>query len=184
MKKLILGILTVFTITATQAQGLDLGIKAGVNFATLNDATNLDNRTGFVAGAFVGAKLSDNVGIQADLLYSQQGAEFEGEKFDLNYVNVPVVAKFFVFKGLHIHAGPQFGFKIDDNTQSLFGELFNDAAVKDFDLSGVAGIGYDLPLGIRIEGRYNFGLSDVGEEDEFEFGKNSVYTLSIGYSFL
>ena len=36
MKKLILGILTVFTITATQAQGLDLGIKAGVNFATLN----------------------------------------------------------------------------------------------------------------------------------------------------
>jgi|TARA_R100000479_G_scaffold33554_2_gene13879 hypothetical protein len=184
MKKLIFAFLALITITTTQAQGLDLGIKAGVNFATLNDATNLDNRTGFVAGAFLGAKFSDKVGFQADLLYSQQGAEFEGNQFDLNYVNVPVVVKFYVFKGLHVQAGPQFGFLVDDNSQSLFGEIFNDAAAKDFDLSGVVGLGYDLPLGLRLEGRYNFGLTDVGEEDEFEFGKNSVCTLSLGYSFL
>ena len=35
----------------TFAQGVDFGIKAGVNFANITDAS-IDNRTGFVAGIF------------------------------------------------------------------------------------------------------------------------------------
>ena len=96
MKKLIFAVLALMTITTTQAQGLDLGIKAGVNFATFTDASGLDNRTGFVAGAFVGGKLGDRFGIQADLLYSQQGAEFDAGEFNLDYVNVPIVAKIYL----------------------------------------------------------------------------------------
>ncbi|PKA84305.1 outer membrane protein with beta-barrel domain [Ulvibacter sp. MAR_2010_11] len=184
MKKLILFALAVGMFTTSSAQGIDLGVKAGVNFASLTDASGLSNRTGFVAGIFAGGKFNDNVGLQADLLYSQQGAEFEGEKFELNYVNVPIVLKYFIFQGLNIQAGPQFGFIVDDNTQSLFGEIFNDAATKDFDLSGVVGLGYDLPLGLRVDGRYNFGLSDVFENFGDSKSKNSVVTLSIGYSFL
>jgi len=186
MKKLLIVMITLGLSSQTFAQGIDFGIKAGVNFASITDAEGLDNRTGFVAGVFVGGKLGDKLGIQADLLYSQQGAEFSAGKFNLDYVNVPIVFKYFVTDVIHLHAGPQFGVLVNDETQTTIGETINDIATKDFDLSGVVGVGLDLPLGIRIDGRYNFGLSDVPDDPDLEFtkGKNSVVTLSIGYSFL
>jgi hypothetical protein len=186
MKKLF--IVTVFVLMASigYGQGLDFGIKAGVNFSTLTDAAGLDNRTGFVGGIFVGGKLGDKLGIQADLLYSQQGAEFNAGNFDLNYINVPVVLKYFVTDKLHIHAGPQFGVLIDENAQTVLGTVINKIGTNDTDVSGVVGAGLDLPFGIRLDGRYNFGLTDVPDDQEkgLTKGKNSVITLSVGYSFL
>ena len=181
MKKLLLiALLGLFGLT-TQAQGLDLGVKAGVNFATLSDASGLDNRTGFVAGAFVGVKFSDKVGVQADLLYSQQGAELDLGEFDLDYVNIPVVIKYFVAGGLNLQLGPQFGFIVNDDTRTVIGNVIQNIEVNDFDVAGVVGLGYDFPMGIRVDGRYQFGLSDV---PDIGSGKNSVVTLALGYSFL
>lgn len=188
MKKIVVVFILALVTAGVSAQGVDFGIKAGVNFANISDAkdgaTNLDftGRTGLVVGAFVGAKLNDRFGVQADLLYSQQGAEFDGGEFNLDYVNVPVVAKIFFFKGLHFQVGPQFGVLINDEG-TILGEVINDLAVKDFDLSGVVGFGYDVPLGLRLDARYNFGLTDI-EDDGGQSGKNSVVTLSVGYSFL
>ena len=161
MRKVFILFAFVFTSTTIFAQGLELGLKAGVNFANLTDASNLDGRTGFVFGAFVGGKLGDKMGIQADLLYSQQGAEFDGDKIDLNYVNVPVVLKYFLTDNIHIHAGPQFGFIVDDNVTKVFNDFEEDVESNNFDLSGIVGVGIDLPMGIRLDGRYNFGLSKV-----------------------
>jgi hypothetical protein len=186
MKKLLILVLTVLLSSQAFSQGLDFGIKAGVNFSTLTDATGLDNRTGFVAGLFIGGKLGDTFGIQADLLYSQQGAEFNAGNFDLNYINVPIVLKYFVTDKFHIHAGPQFGVLIDENAQTVLGTVIDKIGTKDTDVSAVVGAGLDLPFGIRLDGRYSFGLTDV--PDDFEKGitkgKNSVITLSVGYSFL
>jgi len=182
MKKFILftAVFSLFTLTS-QAQGLDFGVKAGVNFANITDPSGLSNRTGFVAGVFLGGKLNDNLGLQGELLYSQQGAEFELGEFNLDYVNVPILVKYYVAQGLNIQAGPQFGVLVNDETQTVIGEVINDIATNDFDVSGVVGAGYDFPFGIRVSGRYNFGLNDVPETGS---GKNSVVTLAIGYSFL
>tara|TARA_R110002049_G_scaffold28772_5_gene98154 strand:- start:3216 stop:3752 length:537 start_codon:yes stop_codon:yes gene_type:complete len=160
------------------AQELDLGIKAGANFANISDASGLSNKTGFQAGAFVGLKLSDKIGIQADLLYSQQGAEFDGGEFDLTYVNVPVVLKYYLVQGLNLQAGPQFGFVVDDNVKEVFNGI---AEAESSDVSGLVGAGYDFPFGIRVDARYNFGLKDIFTEGK---GKNTVVSLAIGYSFL
>jgi hypothetical protein len=178
MKKFILLAFTILTTTSFFAQGIDFGIKAGVNFATITDASNLSNKTGFVGGVFAGIKFNDKVAIQGDLLYSQQGADFDIGAIDLNYVNIPVVLKYFFVKGLNLQVGPQFGFVVDDNFKEVFGDI---SKAESFDLTGVVGVGYDLPLGIRIDGRYNFGLTDVIKDAG---GKNTVITLSVGYSFL
>lgn len=186
MKKLLIFVLTVLLSSQAFSQGLDFGIKAGVNFSTLTEAAGLDNRTGFVAGIFIGGKFGDKLGIQVDLLYSQQGAEFNAGEFDLNYVNVPIVVKYFLTDNLHLHGGPQFGVLIDETAQTVIGETINDIATNDFDISGVVGLGLDLPMGIRLDGRYNFGLTDVPNDSEkgLTKGKNQVITLSVGYSFL
>ena len=185
MKKLLIVMITIGLSSQAFAQGIDFGIKAGVNFASIADATGLDNRTGFVAGIFVGGKLGDKLGVQADLLYSQLGAEFTAGKFDLDYVNVPIVLKYFITDAFHFHAGPQFGVLVNDNVTAI-GGVIDDIATNNFDLSGVVGVGVDLPMGIRLDGRYNFGLSDVldNPENKESNGKNSVITLSVGYSFL
>jgi hypothetical protein len=182
MKKFILLVAAIGLISFTSnAQGLDFGVKAGVNFANITDASELSSRTGFVAGIFLGGKLNDNLGLQGELLYSQQGAEFSLGEFNLDYVNVPILVKYYVSNGLNIQAGPQFGVLVNDETQTVIGEVINDIATNDFDISGVIGVGYDIPLGLRVSGRYNFGLNDVPEAGS---GKNSVVTLAVGYSFL
>ena len=184
MKKLIIGMVLALIGTTVSAQGIDFGIKAGVNFASISDAQglDLDSRTGIVVGAFAGAKFNDRIGIQADLLYSQQGAEFDAGEFNLDYINVPIVAKLYLLKGLHVQAGPQFGFVVNDEAR-IIDTITTDIETNSFDLAGVVGLGYDIPLGLRLEGRYNFGLSDVPDEPNTS-GKNSVVTLSVGYSFL
>lgn len=172
MKNFILIVLTAFLTTSVISQEIDLGLKAGANFASITDASNLltSNRTGFLIGVFAGVKFSDKLGIQGDLLYSQQGANSDPKDIDLNYINVPIVLKYYLIQGFNLQAGPQFGFIVDDNIEA-----------ESFDLAGVLGLGYDFPFGIRIEGRHNFGLTDVFNSDK---GKNSVTSIAIGYSFL
>lgn len=181
MKKFFFIVFSLITISSF-SQAMDcncaFGIKAGANFANINDASGLSNRTGFLVGIFAGVKFSDSVGIQGDLLYSQQGADFDPEKIDLNYVNIPIVLKYFVVQGLNIQAGPQFGFIVDDNIKEVFGDIVE---AESFDLTGVVGVGYDLPMRIKVDARYNFGLTDIFNNTE---GKNSVVSLSLGYSFL
>src|SRR5690606_7624763 len=181
MKKLIVAVITIFIGTTAFSQEIDLGIKAGANFSNITDASGLSSKTGFQAGIFAGIKFSDKVGIQADLLYSQQGAEFDAGKFDLSYVNVPVVLKYYLVQGLNIQAGPQFGFIVDDKISlDIFGDI---ADAEKADVSGIVGAGYDFPFGIRLDARYNFGLTDVSKDVDGN-NKNNVFSLAVGYSFL
>lgn len=182
MKKLIVAVITLFIGTTAFSQEIDLGVKAGVNFASISDVNvDLSSRTGFQAGIFAGIKFTDKVGIQADLLYSQQGAEFDAGKFELSYVNVPIVLKYYLVQGLNLQAGPQFGFVVDDKISlNVFGEI---ADAEKADVSGIIGAGYDFPLGIRLDARYNFGFTDVSN-DVAGNNKNNVFSLALGYSFL
>ncbi|NBC58741.1 MAG: outer membrane beta-barrel protein [Bacteroidetes bacterium] len=177
MKNLKLLIVILITAQLGYAQEIDFGAKLGVNFATLNDVSEADNKTGFVGGAFLSAKFS-KIGLQAELLYSQQGAEIDATEFDLNYVNIPVLFKFYLIGGLNVQAGPQFGFLIDD---SLEDSVSSGVEAETFDLSGAAGLGFDLPAGLRADARYVFGLTDTFDGGD---GKNGVFMLSLGYSFL
>lgn len=184
MKNLFVAIITLFIGTIAFSQEIDLGIKAGANFANVSDVDKLSSKTGFQAGIFAGIKFSEKVGVQADVLYSQQGAEFDSGKFDLNYVNVPIVLKFYLVQGLNVQAGPQFGFILDDDIYEVrLGTNSIEAHAEKSDVSAIIGAGYDFPFGFRLDARYNFGLSDVSKDNGFE-GKNQVYSIALGYSFL
>ncbi len=177
MKRLSFILFSLLFSVTTYSQGVDLGIKFGANFATISDAAGLDNKTGFHAGAFAALKFNDKVALQGELLYSQQGSEVNLGDFNLDYVNVPVIVKYYLVQGLNIQLGPQFGFLVNDELPSE--SDFNNPESMDF--SAVMGLGYDLPFGLRIDGRYNLGLTDISKNVD---GKNQVITISLGYSFL
>jgi len=129
-------------------------------------------RTGLLVGAFVTLKFSDKLALQGDVLFSQQGAEVNLGDIDLDYINMPIVLKYYIVKRLNIQAGPQFGFLTKDHLSS-----------ESYDVSGVVGVGVDLPLGFRVDGRYNFGLTKIFPTTESSV-KNSVVSIAVGFSFI
>lgn len=186
MKKHFLIVFAVLFSTITYAQmGLDVGLKVGATFANLTDVTDASTKTGFVGGGFVTIKFSDKIAIQGDLLYSQQGADFDSDKINLDYINFPIVFKYYIIKRVNIQAGPQFGTVVTDNLDEFFN---TNVDFNSFDITGIVGIGVDLPLNFRVTGRYGFGLSDISFENNGVSidteSKNSVFSLTAGFSFL
>ncbi len=174
MKKLILSVFILCFAFGAQAQSIDLGIKVGANFAKISDASvDLSNKTGLLAGAFVSIGFN-KWAIQPEILYSQQGAKTDLEDFDLDYVNIPIMFKYYIIGNvLNIQVGPQFGFLAHQSIK-------DQVDAKDYDLSGAVGAGVDLPFGLRISARYHFGFTDVANN----IGKNNVVSVAVGYSFL
>ncbi|MCX7636263.1 MAG: PorT family protein [Cyclobacteriaceae bacterium] len=186
MKKTILTIagVAILSLCAFSQAQFALGLKGGLNFAKF-DATDvsgsLKNKTGFNGGAFALIKLT-KIGIQPELLFSQQGSkfEFDGNNIDNNfdYINIPVILKLYTVAGINIQAGPQFGFL---TRAEIDGSNVKDS-FKGSDLSLALGLGWDLPFGLTFDARYNLGLTKIDESDPgFDAVKNQVIQLSVGY---
>lgn len=177
MRIFLLSLLFFCTTLGLQAQDIDFGIKVGANFSAFSDAADFDNKTGFVGGAFLDVKVNDNYNLQIELLYSQQGTKFNLGKIKLDYVLVPVVLKIYLIKRLNIQVGPQFGFVVDDNVDKVLRSI--DEA-QSFDFTGIVGVGLDLPLGVRVDARYNFGINSALKEGRD--GRNVLVSLALGFS--
>ena len=89
--------------------------------------------------------------------------------------------KYYLVQGLNIQAGPQFGFVVDDKIS--IGVFEDIAEAETTDVSGIVGAGYDFPFGVRLDARYNFGLTDVSKDIDGK-NRNNVFSLALGYSFL
>lgn len=205
MKKvMVMAAVAVFGFSQIQAQdGVQFGVKAGVNFAKLtgDDVEDADGRTGFHVGGVAEIPVSEKFSVQPELVYSQQGLQRktnEGEfKLKLDYLNIPVMAKFYVADGFAIEAGPQFGFNVSAKSEvQVEGGNGNEVSeiqreledtVEGFDFGFGGGISYKMATGLFFQARYIIGLTSVYEaSDEGLFQddlNNSNLSLSIGYMF-
>jgi hypothetical protein len=166
-----------------------LGIKGGVNFSnfTGGDFEDLDNNTmvGFHAGGFVNFKFGNNLSLQPEVMISTQGAKLEDdisdEDYKITYVVVPVMLKYRFNGGFYLEAGPQFGFKVDENVPEQQVEDF----AKGTDIGAAAGLGFHSKMGLGIGARYIAGISKVGDFDASNIDpdfRNSVIQVSIFYT--
>ncbi|MEZ7495358.1 porin family protein [Leeuwenhoekiella aequorea] len=202
MKKLfIAAILFVSGSTALMAQSeLAFGIKGGVNFANFTgdggDGFDDDNaRTSFNIGALVEIPVTERFAIQPEVFYSGQGFDLvqrddeQDTEFQLNYINVPVLAKLYLVKGLYVEAGPQIGFLVDSQLDGPNGSVdIDEDNFNDIDFGGAVGLGYKFDGGLYLNGRYTQGFSDVydnGDNVDTEAldAKNGVFSASIGFIF-
>jgi len=171
------------------------GVKGGVNFATVtgDDFDSPDSRTSFHVGLLAEFPLAEIFSLQVEALYSGQGFKsdvnggiFGGEgkvEYQLDYINVPVLAKVYLIEGLSIEAGPQFSFKvneeIDADANADGGDLDVNEA-EDFEFGVAAGLTFQTKMGLFATGRYNLGITDVVKDQDI---KNSVFQIGIGYKF-
>lgn len=206
MKKLLFFIaIAVMCFVNLNAQEVKFGVKAGLNLANISgdDTEDLDGRTSFHIGGVAEIMITDKFSFQPELLYSAQGAkstyedQFEKEEITikLDYINLPLMAKYYVAEGFSIEAGPQIGFLMNSEADYEYIDKedpeFNESGTEDLkdEIKGIdfgvnLGLGYKLENGLNFGARYNLGLSDLWDIDTGGIkNQNSVIQVSVGYFF-
>jgi hypothetical protein len=97
--------------------------------------------------------------------------------WDAKYINIPIILKLYLAAGFILQAGPQFGFL---NKAELNGNSIEDN-IKKSDVSLGLGVGWDLPIGLKLDARYNMGLTDNSDDPAYETIKSQVFQLSLGF---
>ncbi|MBI5372251.1 MAG: PorT family protein [Sphingobacteriales bacterium] len=166
MKKIILCVLLAVIARVSMAQHFQFGLKAGANISNFTggdfDAVKKKALVGFHGGLYLKFKIA-SFGLQPEIMVSTQGAKIDSVSgsydWKVTYINVPVMAQFYLHGGFYLEAGPQVGFKLSDD--------FGSSTLKDFaknlDLSAAAGLGYRGKAGFGLGARYTAGLSKVGD---------------------
>lgn len=194
------------------------------------NGTKLDEfvNAGVIFGVEFAYQLYDVVSIAAGLNWSQQGMAWERydwsgrlqgdlqtealgnvsvknlrvrNKVELGYVNLPLTASVYLYKGLAIKAGVQLGILTNAAEMSRFrGDGIAERRDMDFnmefsrsiyedcrkiDFSIPIGISYEFKVPIVIDARYNIGVTRVNKEqiDGEKDWKNGVFRLTVGYKF-
>jgi outer membrane protein W len=198
-------------------QVVSIGPKIGANLTSLHgDVSNQTLQPGLSAGAILTYSVVNTFGISVEALYSQKGAKFENAlvpgsatqrmNFNrrLNYVEVPLLARYFLNKDgdfrPNVFVGPNFGFKL--NAKDVNRSMVGGTAQPDTEISSVinpvdvgitGGIGLNLRLQsamrVLLDVRYTYGISNITDSQIAGFtvanptvGNNAI-TITAGLSF-
>ena len=122
-------------------------------------------------------------------MYSQQGVAYDvtgTNKLNLNYLNIPVLANFYVYKDLALKVGIQPGFRLTATKKTESGNVKTETDVKD----GVEGFDLSIPMGASYEyrnfvldARYNLGVTKILKGADARSSRNSVFMITLGYRF-
>ena len=223
------------TTTAQNKVGeFSLKPMAGINVSDLSvdEDVNYKSKVGFTGGVEAEYGVTPWLGVSLGVMYSQQGAKFESTleeygvddngrkvaamlnlkgKLKADYVNVPLLANFYVWKGLAIKTGLQVGFLVNDKENGTV--IMAGATVPDFDkityedISNpssnyfISGFGFEgsdicksvvfgIPVGlsyeyknITLDARYYFGLTRMDDVEDDAAAHNRCLSITLGYKF-
>jgi Outer membrane protein beta-barrel domain len=180
------------------------GIRAGVNLTNLyvDDVDDENMKVGLNAGVYAKLPVTKGISIQPELNYSSKGAKLtynnilqgKGEyRYNLNYIELPVLAVFNVGKNFNLHAGGYAAYLVDANIKDLNDDGtvqgiadFNTDNFNRFDYGVVGGLGFDIQ-NVTLGARYNYGLNEIGEKglsgQLTKNSKNAGFNFFIGLAF-
>lgn len=194
-------------VTAAQMTNTpDLGIEG------VDGSISKKHTLGILIGVDAAYQLNEWVGLAAGLNFAQAGSGWKNAKVtgagitteinDLkiltNYINIPLTANLYVWRGLAVKTGVQCGFLLSAKSKGSFTTSLPDGSkntedfdndTKDnfntFDLSIPVGLSYEFSNNLVIDARYNIGVTRLNKEkaDDGKDSRNSVFTLTLGYKF-
>jgi hypothetical protein len=173
MKKIILSAVAVLAFGFANAQSSDMkfGVKAGFTSSNFTGDLDTDGTTGFYLGGLVDLAVSESFHVQPELLYSMEGAK----DAKLNYLRIPIMAKYYVMEGLSLQAGPEIAFVAGGDSEIKDG-------VKSMDYGLGIGAGYELASGLMFDARYNLGMANIVKDGPGKVGTASI-NIGLGYRF-
>ena len=191
-------------IVPAAARAQEVGIKAGINSASLtpeeDEEPDTSRRLGAVGGVWVRSALSSRLSFQLEGLFSEKGVTFNpppglaaANTFDvrLRYFEIPLLARG-DFGGARAAAnafvvgGAAPAFKLAAHSRTVFNGQEQsrdiDEQIYSLDVGLVGGVGVAFGRAL-IEARYTHGLrhintDDNGDEDRI---KNRVFSVMFGF---
>ena len=219
-KIFVLAIFTLTMANITNAQ-VTYGVRSGVNYATwkgddiqiiedLVDKTDgyivTKGRTGMHIGGYVHIPISETFAFEPGLEYSKKGYSLKGDfqipvlkylninaraQVQSHYIDIPLVLRANVYKGLNVFAGPQVSYLVRSTLNAklgVFGITFFNRGVgiterfNKVDMGLTGGIGYQFDNGLNLQAGYDYGLSKLDKNDNYA-AYNRVVKVSVGFSF-
>jgi len=187
-----------FVSNSFAQESWSFGVKGGLNISTVTGGSFDDpsHRTAFNAGVLAEIPIANRFSIQPEVLYSAQGYDFasidednifdtdDNIEYQLDYIQVPILAKVYVTDGLSMQAGPSFNFNVNEELDFSPTENGGDVElsdqVSDFEMGAAAGLEYKLNSGFFVQARYTYGFTEVFDGSD---AHNSVWQASVGYQF-
>ena len=209
MRRFILLCLSILTITTTYAQS-PFGVKAGFNgtylMEDLADGVDQKNHSDFYIGIFTEINLGKGLLLQPEFVYSRQGAKYDSQTelensdellrsqsiIRLGYLNIPILLKYEITKGLFINVGPQLGINLSGKYESIsqysvsghhISSESKDGDVENLticDLSLVAGLEYRITSRLGVSARYNVGLTNITATEDVSIN-NAGFQIGLGF---
>jgi opacity protein-like surface antigen len=211
MKKLPVSLLLLFGVLAFHADSfalIRLGVKAGINFASLSVSgsdtafsVSYKRTPGFIGGVSADVAIAPSVSVRTELLYVNRSVKTDvktnGGQTTVSSTlkwNEMALAPFLVIRyplagGVipFLNAGPEFGLRTflskneGGNGQTL------DQTWKKNNFSVNVGAGIIFPVGpvgdITVDGRYNFGIVNLHSSGPTKARTNGIQFF-VGYNFL
>lgn len=156
----------------------------------------------YQAGAFMEYHFTNKFSIAPEIVFAAQGGKIDmtdyldtpayikgsaDMSFHFNYINLPIMLKFYAIPKLSIDFGPQIGFnvyskataraKVNGRTESYTDDF---DGVQSVDVGLGLGATYNITNDIFVQGRYTMGLTKVFEAGDVY---NGNIQLAIGYRF-
>ena len=176
---------TVFTVSA-QSSPFAFGIKAGANFATLNDINmETSSRTGYLGGVWarIGASA---IHLQPELYLTTKGSEFPdlNGSVDFTTLELPILLGTKVGLGplgARFQAGPVVSFVMSEksNFKKDVEQVLNFKEYKNQTIGITGGVGIDV-MDFSVDVRYQQGLTEVLKGTN-NTGKMSLWTVAVGF---
>ena len=214
MKKIFITLMCIIIATgsAMAQKKFTFGPKVGVDYTHFwGKGISHDGRLNYQAGAFVEYRFSDKLSIAPEVVFAAQGSKYEttidfpdimwpvevDAVNNLNYINVPIMLKFYVFQAISIDLGPQIGFNVHSDYTvkskekydglNYEGHWWDSRFFNTIDFGVGLGLTYNIASDVFVQGRYTLGLTNVFNnrisKDYGKNGKNGNAQIAIGYRF-
>ena len=199
MKKFFVLITAAIVSMSAMAQ-VQFGAKVGVDATHFwGKDTEHGMKIGYQFGALMEYKFNPHFAIAPEVVFAAQGGKTKGLAFDwnghgidikttdvklnVNYINVPIMFKYYVSPDFSIDLGPQVGFNVYSKC-SVKGEDAID--MKEITKSVDFGVGlggtYNLTENAFVQARYTMGMTNVFDIDD-SHEKNGNIQVAFGMKF-
>lgn len=195
MKKILLLVVFLVTVYSVNAQmydynkksknkglqGVRFGVKAGLSFSSIDGGESYDYspKFGFFIGLIEELRISKNMSVQAEFLFSRQGGNDDNDNsigYTLDYFTVPLILKVYIGKIFNLQFGPKFSYNlgseginyeaIPNYDKSITFVNDYDYTANGFDFGFDFGAAYELNDNIAVNIRYYWGITEIREDKD------------------
>ncbi len=195
MKKIIILLLITTFSNIILAQTFGGGVFAGLSASQLDgDQWGGYSKPGLAFGIYTNAQLNQYVDAQLELRYIQKGSKSDNKDQSvfyvskLNYVELPLFLKYHFLGKFSANVGLTVGYlqKSTENKDKI-GDEPADPAFDEFELSGLAGIEYQITDNFFFNIRFNYSILPVRDhpgDQTYYLNRgqyNNVLTFAVYY---